>query len=72
MKVGSYLPSFHGLLAEIFTIHTSPKLVHSLSKHLFKVLLSISGVKTCLQENRDAISIFYFQFQSLTFLPFSF
>lgn len=72
MKVGSYLPTFYRLLAESFTIYTSPKLLHSLSKHLFKVLLSISGIKTCLQGNREAISIFYFQFQPLTFLPFSF
>lgn len=45
MKVGSYLPSFYRLLAEFFTVYTSPKLVHSLSKHLLKVLLSISGIK---------------------------
>lgn len=45
MKVGSYLPSFYRLLAEVFTIYTSPKLVPSLSKHLFKVLPSISGIK---------------------------
>lgn len=72
MKVGSYLPSFYRYWQSCFTTYTSPKLLHSLSKHLFKVLLSISGIKTCLQENREAISIFYFQLQPSTFLPFSF
>lgn len=62
MKVGSYLPSFYRYWQSCFTTYTSPKLLHSLSKHLFKVLLSISGIKTCLQENRE-----YFLFSASAF-----